>query len=142
MMLDQLTTFMANHWLLWLGLIFILALIIIFELKEQRKKAKSLSVSDAIEQINHHNALVFDLRPIEAFRNAHIIDALCVKMEDFDAGRMEKYRSKPFILICSNGLTSHTLAQKLRQQGYEKVMVLAGGLESWKRAELPLIKEK
>jgi hypothetical protein len=67
----QLEQFIIHHWELWLALFFILILIFINELWEQRKRAKELSPQTAVNWINHENAIIIDLRDATAFQNAY-----------------------------------------------------------------------
>ena len=138
----QLEQFILNHGTLWLALVFILLLIFINELMAQRKQAKTLSPAAAVDLINHKDAVVIDLREPELFKAGHIIDAICVPTDDFSQKRMEKYKSKPLILVCTRGLQSAALATKLREQGFTEPMVLAGGITAWQTANLPLVKGK
>lgn len=140
--MQQLGQFIINHWPLWLALIVILLLIFVNELMSQRKKAKELNPSAAVDLINNENAIVIDLRDAEAYRNGHIIDAIRASMDDFNQQRMDKYKSKPIILVCARGLQSPALAAKLREQGFEQPMVLAGGMAAWISANLPTVKGK
>ena len=140
--MEQIGQFITTHWALWLALIAILALIFINEFFAQKKRAKELSPATAVDMINHNNAVVIDLRDPEAFRAGHIIDSIRVSADDFNQQRMEKYKKKPFILVCAKGLQSTTLATKLRTQGFTDPMVLAGGVAAWQAASLPLVKGK
>ncbi len=140
--MGQAGQFILNHWALCLAFVSILLLIFISELLTQRKQAKSLSPTAAIELINHEQAVVIDLRDPETFRAGHIIGAICVPSDDFNQKRMEKYKSKPLILVCARGLQSATMATKLREQGFTSPMTLAGGITAWQAASLPLVKGK
>lgn len=140
--MEQLGQFILNHWTLWLALVVILLLIFVSELFAQKKRAKTLFPSAAVEMINHEDAVVIDLRDPELFRAGHIIDAICTPADDFNQKRMEKYKSKPLILVCARGIQSAALATKLREQGFVKPMVLAGGIAAWQNASLPLVKGK
>ena len=140
--MQQLEQFITNHWGLWLALVAILSSIFINELISQKKRAKELSTAAAIDMINHENAIVIDLRDQETFRAGHIIDAIRASADDFNQPRMEKYKKKPLILVCAKGLQATTLATKLREQGFEQPMVLAGGVAAWQDAGLPLVKGK
>ena len=140
--MEHLGQFITNHWELWLALVAIFLLIFINERFAQKKRAKELSPSAAVEMINHQNAAVMDLREVEIFRAGHIIDAIRVSAEDFTQPRMEKYKNKPIILVCQRGLQSAALAAKLRQQGFTEPLVLAGGIAAWSAASLPLVKGK
>ncbi|KTD24526.1 MULTISPECIES: rhodanese-like domain-containing protein [Legionella] len=140
--MEHLGQFITNHWGLWLALAIVLVLIFINELFTQRKKAKEISPQTAVNLINHENAVIVDLRDAELFRKGHIIDAVRATPDDFTQQRMDKYKTKPIILVCSRGLQSAQLATKLQTQGFSKLMVLAGGIAGWQTAELPLVKGK
>lgn len=140
--MEQLGQFIVNHWPLWLTLVIILALIALNERLTQKKRAKELTPQAAVNLINHDDAIVFDLREAEAFRNGHIIDAIRVTASDFNEQRMDKYKTKPLILVCARGLQSGPLATQLKQKGFEQPMVLAGGISAWQTAALPLVKGK
>lgn len=140
--MEQLGQFLVNHWGLWLALVAVLILIFINELLAQKKRAKELSPQAAVSLINNENAIVVDLRDTESFRNGHIIDAIRAAADDFSQQRMDKYKEKPLILVCARGLQSAPLAAKLREQGFSKPMVLAGGIAAWQTADLPLVKGK
>ena len=140
--MEQLGQFITNHWELWLALVVILLMVFINELISQKKKGKELSPAAAVDMINHENAVVIDLRDAETYRAGHIINAICASADDFSQQRMDKYKTKPIILVCARGLQSATLAAKLREQGFTQPMVLAGGNTAWAAANLPLVKGK
>jgi rhodanese-related sulfurtransferase len=139
--MEHLGQFIINHWQLWLALIVILLLTFINELIIQKKKAKELTPQAAVDLINNENAVVFDLRDKEIFKQGHIIDSINVKSEDFDQQKMDKYKNKSLILVCARGLQSQSLANKIRTQGYQP-QVLSGGIMAWQNADLPLVKGK
>jgi rhodanese-related sulfurtransferase len=140
--MEQLIQFATRHWQLWLILVVVLAVIFINELISQKKRAQELSPAAAVGMINHENAVVIDLRDPEAFCAGHIIDAVHSPAKDFVPQRMEKYKTKPLILVCARGLQSAALAAKLREQGFAQAMILAGGMTAWQAENLPLIKGK
>jgi rhodanese-related sulfurtransferase len=55
---------------------------------------------------------------------------------------MEKYKTKPVILVCARGLQSVVVATQLRSKGFTQPMILAGGITAWQAAGLPLVKGK
>jgi rhodanese-related sulfurtransferase len=140
--MGQLQQFITNHWELWLALVAILIAIFINEFLSQKKRAKELSPAAAVDMINHENAVVIDLRDPELFRAGHIIGAICTPTDDFGQKRMEKYKTKPLILVCPRGLQSIAMATKLRAEGFTQPMVLSGGITAWQAANLPLVKGK
>lgn len=140
--MEQLIQFTTNHWPLCVALVVVLLVIFIHELLSQKNRGKTLSTAAAVEMINHENAVIIDLRDAESFRKGHIINAIHASADDFSQQRMDKYKTKPIILVCAKGLQSPALAAKLRTQGYTQPMVLAGGIAAWQTDSLPLTKGK
>lgn len=140
--MEQLSQFIINHWTMCLALVAVLIIIFINELQAQKQRGKSISPQEAVMLINNDEATIIDLRDTESFRAAHIIDAFRASNEDFEQKRMDKYKNKPFILVCARGLQSSTLASKLRKQGFLQPLILAGGMAAWQNADLPVVKGK
>lgn len=138
--MEQLSQFAIHHWELCTAFIAIFLLILINELISQKKASLSLSPQSAVEKINHDDATVLDIRSQELFSAGHIINALRVNSNDFDQPRLQKYKTKPIIIVCAKGIEAHALGNKLKSQGFTNAMVLAGGLTAWQAAGLPLIK--
>lgn len=139
--MEQLSEFIVNHWQLWLIFLVVLFLTFLNELITQKKKAKELTPQQAVDLINNENAVVIDLRDKELFKKGHIIDSISAKSEDFEQKKMEKYKNKPIIIVCARGLQAPALANKIRAEGYQPV-VLGGGMAAWQNAGLPLVKGK
>ncbi len=140
--MEQLGEFILNHWELWLALVVILSLILLNELMSQKKRAKELAPASAVKLINHESAQVIDLRPQDAFKEGHIINALRASEADFEKEKLKKFKQKPLVLVCARGLQARTLASRLKTQGFEHLYVLAGGMQAWQSADLPLVKGK
>jgi rhodanese-related sulfurtransferase len=137
---QQLIDFVAHHWSLWLAFAAVIGLILINEYLIKKKGPTSLSPSAVVSAINHSDATVIDIRDVEPFRQEHIVGAKNIPGAPLD--KLQKYQSKPFVLVCARGLQSAPLAAKLRKQGFTDVMVLTGGITAWKTASLPLVKGK
>ncbi|WP_419419131.1 rhodanese-like domain-containing protein [Legionella sp. D16C41] len=140
--MGQLGHFIINHWLLWALLIVVLIAIFINEVAERRKQGEEIDPQSAVKLINDSNAVVIDLRDEENYRNGHIINAIRATAESFNNKQMDKYKTKPIILVCTRGVEAKTLAAKLRQQGFTQPIVLSGGINAWQSADLPLVKGK
>ncbi len=139
--MEQLGHFIINHWYLWLAFVILLLCIFINEFYTHKNQAKEISPQEAVELINHDNAIVIDLRDLNSFRAGHIIDAIRINPDDFEQQRMNKYKTALLIFVCAKGLQSASLATKLREQGFSKPLVLAGGFAAWQTADLPIIKK-
>ena len=139
--MEHLGQFLQNHWQLCVAFVVISILILLNESLNQRKQGKSVSPEMAVDLINNKQAVVMDLRDAAAFKAGHIIGAMRVSENDFDTPRISKYKNKDIILVCVRGVQAASLASKLRTKEYTNPMVLSGGIEAWKQANLPLIKK-
>lgn len=140
--MEHLQQFIVNHWYLWLLLIVILSIIFVNELIAQKKRAKEVSPQETVRLMNEDKTVVIDLRDADSFRTGHIIHAIRATADDFMQSRMDKYKEKIIVLVCAKGLQSTALAAKLREQGFTQATVLAGGMNAWQTADLPLVKGK
>ncbi|HVT63146.1 MAG TPA: rhodanese-like domain-containing protein [Legionellaceae bacterium] len=139
--MDHLHQFINNHWQLVLAFVVILVIIFIHEAIAVKKQGKTLNTAQTVEQINHHNAVVIDIRSAELFKKGHIIGAIRATLADFKLPKMNQYKEKPIVLVCARGLESPALAAKLHAVGFKQVMVLGGGLAAWQAAHLPVVKK-
>jgi len=139
-MANQLQDFVLHHWELWLALFAVLSLLLINEHLTKKQGPQTLSTAAAIDAINHQDAVVIDMRDAEAFKAGHVVGSKNHPKDPLT--KLEKYKTKPLILVCARGLQSGPLAVKLRKQGFTNVMILAGGITAWKTADLPLAKGK
>ncbi|NCT57628.1 MAG: rhodanese-like domain-containing protein [Legionella sp.] len=135
-MMNQLQEFILHHWELWLALLAVLSLMLINEHVTKKNGPQALSTTAMIDAINHQDAVVIDIREAAAYQTGHVVGSKNLPGEPL--GKLEQYKQKPLILICSRGLQSSALAVKLRKQGFTNVMILAGGITAWKSASLPL----
>lgn len=139
--MGNISQFISNHWQLSVAFVIISILIFINEMLNAKKQGKSISPEQAVDLINNENALVVDLRDQVAFKSGHIISSIRASESDFDTAKMHKYKNKTIILVCNRGIQATNLAQKLKKQEYINPMVLSGGIDAWKAANLPLTKK-
>ncbi|KGP63442.1 sulfurtransferase [Legionella norrlandica] len=139
--MEQFGQFIVNHWQLWLAFVVVIFLIFINEIFSKRKKAKELTPQSLVDLMNNENAIVIDLRDKESFKNGHIINSINASTEDFEQQKMTQYKEKLIVLVCARGLQSPAVAMKIRNQGYQP-LVLGGGILAWQNADLPLVKGK
>lgn len=139
--MEQIGQFIMNHWQLWLAFVVVILLIFINEILSQKKKAKELSPQSLVDLMNNENAIVIDLRDKESFKNGHIINSINASPDEFEQQKMTKYKNKSIILVCARGQQSSAVAVKIRNQGYQP-LVLGGGILAWQNADLPLVKGK
>ena len=140
--MQDLITFLNHHMTETYALAVILVLVMIVEYFRLKRNNFTIDVTKAISLINRENAAVIDLRSKETYLKGHILDAHVLnarEMED-NPKKLEKFRTKPMILVCATGLESQKVAASWTKKGYN-VYSLSGGIRSWTDAGLPIIKE-
>ncbi len=131
--------FVMSHSALFAGLVVVLGVILVFEIKAKAGNAKVIDTQMAIEWINRHEAVVIDIRDKEAFRKGHIINAQSVEPAHV-LEKLEFYKNKPLIVVCAQGISAQKTAALLKKEGLEQVAILKGGIQAWVDADLPLEK--
>lgn len=144
MFFEQLTQFVTQHWLLSIAFVVVLLLVIFEEARSRAGGGNSLTPQKATYLINRENAVVVDIRDANAFHNGHIIGAINIPKEDVSnqLKRLEKYKKRPIIVVCTAGQTATQAANTLKKAGFEGAQCLTGGLNAWKAAEYPTVKGK
>lgn len=138
--MENLGTFILNNWLLFLALIVILALLFVNLGRSRLLGFKEVAPNDAVQLINHEDAVLIDTRGDEEFKQGHILNAVNVplalledRMKD-----LQQYRERKVIVYCESGRQSAHAGATLRNNGFASVYKLAGGLMAWRSAGLPL----
>jgi rhodanese-related sulfurtransferase len=135
-------TFLATHWVLSsLFIVFLLAYIL-FEVRQRYLGPKRLSPQEVVLLINQKQASMFDLRDKSKFDQGHIIGARhCAPADLSDTvTRLKVKHEQPILLICQMGQTSAGCGTALKKAGFTEVNLLAGGMQAWISADLPLHK--
>ncbi len=135
--MEQLIEFATNHWELFLALVVTLALLAI---TESRKAGKSVSTQQATRLINRDDAILLDIRAKKDFKGGHILNSINIPYADLDKrlSELDKYKARPVIVVCNLGQTSSGASKTLKQQGFENVLRLSGGITEWKAQNLPI----
>ncbi len=141
--MEQLSQFVGNHWAMCGG--FLILLLAIFYLEARTSGiagGNRLTPQLVTHMINRDMAVVVDIREPNSFLDAHIIGSLNIPMSSWDVQikKLQKYKSKPLIVVDAMGQKAQSYAHKLNQAGFENVKILGGGLNAWRNAKLPLVK--
>ena len=108
----------------------------------RRAGGGSLSPQNAVQRINREKAVVIDVREPAEFAAGHITNAKNVPLAQFEERlpQVVKNKALPVILVCATSpraVRAQVLARKL---GYDHAEALAGGLQAWRTAGLPVVK--
>lgn len=130
--------FLAQQWTLTLALLVVIGM---FFYHESRKSGPSLTPQMAVNMINNQNAVVLDIRDGKEFQQGHIVDAINIPASKLEArvAELEAHKNQPLILVCKMGQHSGAAGKQLRQQGFEQVYRLSGGMSEWAHMQLPLV---
>lgn len=141
--MGQLIDFVVNHWFLCGLFAILLVIFLVNELRHRSHGIKQLSPQQVVDLMNHEHAVVIDIRERNLFEAGHIIGALNIKSDEFETkkSKLNKFKSKPVVVVCSQGTGASKFANILKQAGFEQVFQLDGGLAAWQQEQLPLTKE-
>jgi rhodanese-related sulfurtransferase len=101
-----------------------------------------LSPNDAILLINRERGVVVDVSEADEFAAGHIVGSRNVPVGQLEKRLPEVVKNKgvPVILVCPNGARAQRALSVAKSLGYDKAVVLGGGLKAWKEANLPVEK--
>jgi glyoxylase-like metal-dependent hydrolase (beta-lactamase superfamily II)/rhodanese-related sulfurtransferase len=82
--------------------------------------------------------VLLDVREPEEFARGHALGAVNLPQADLATRLADVPRDQPVLVICQAGSRSLRAAQFLKQQGFERVRSVAGGLAAWAAAGRPV----
>jgi rhodanese-related sulfurtransferase len=96
----------------------------------------------AVQMINREKAVVVDVCEPGEFAAGHITGARNVPVADLQQRLPEVVKNKgvPVILVCARGARAQRALGVAKSLGYDKAVVLGGGMTAWKEANLPVEK--
>ena len=100
---------------------------------------QELSPQEAVQVMNHRNAVVIDIRQQGQFVGGHLVNAknfpVDVIRESIE--KLTKYKNKVILLVGESSGQARKVHVFLRQQEFNEVYALEGGITAWKQANLP-----
>ena len=107
-----------------------------------RGRGSGISPDGAVQLINREKAVVVDVCEAEEYAAAHIAGAKNVPVNQLEQRLPEVVKNKgvPLILVCASGARAARAAAVAKTLGYDKAVVLGGGMRAWKEANLPVEK--
>ena len=96
----------------------------------------------AVQLINRERAVVVDVREPEEFAAGHVTGAKNVPLNQLEEKLAAAVKNKtvPLLLVCATGARAQRAVATAKKLGYEQAQAVAGGLKSWKEANLPVEK--
>ena len=138
--MDQYIDFISNHYLLSFAFV-VVAFLLIQDLVENTfSKVESLSPLLAVTRMNTNEVFIMDVRDSHDYFKGHIegaenipLDKIEEKLESLDA-----YKNTEVLLVCQTGTRITAASKTLAKAGFEKMLSLKGGMQSWEDNKLPL----
>ena len=81
--------------------------------------------------------VLVDIREPWELEQGRIAGSVHIPMAELDE-KLEPYRERSIVLYCAHGNRSLRAAKAFSEQGYGEVVSLAGGIDAWGKAGLPL----
>jgi rhodanese-related sulfurtransferase len=101
-----------------------------------------VTAAGAVQQINREKGIVIDVSEPDEFAAGHVGGARNVPLADFEQRlpTVVKNKALPVILVCAKGGRAQRALATAKTLGYDKAVVLHGGMTAWKEANLPVEK--
>jgi len=106
----------------------------------QQTGCRQIDSSQAHEMMQASDALLVDVREPHEYAAARIPRSQLIPLREI-AYHMEELRQhgdRPIILSCRTGSRSEMVCRFLRENGFDNIYNLAGGVRGWQMARLPL----
>jgi rhodanese-related sulfurtransferase len=142
--LTRLPQFIGSHVLLVAAFIVIILALVALEVSRQFRGFRDVTPGALVQMINRGEPLVIDMSAIADFEKGHITGSKHIAPSQFDPENKDLARARDLqvVTVCKNGVESGKAARRLVKAGFANVATLAGGLDAWRRADLPLAKGK
>lgn len=103
---------------------------------------KEVNTVEALQLINHKNALILDVRNDTEYQSGHILNAKLIPLGNLTGriGELERHRDQAIVVVCRSGQRSASACSMLGKQGFKQAYNLSGGVIAWQKSNLPLEK--
>lgn len=108
-----------------------------------RRSGREISSLLAVQLINYKDAIVLDVREESEYDEGHLPNSIhipAVEIKD-RIEELEKFKEKPIVVIYRSGVRSGAASATLHKNGFSLIHNLAGGIDTWKDADLPIVKK-
>ena len=133
----ELINFLIEHFYFSIPLVVVA---ILFLISNANKGGKKISPQALISLSNNDEAFIVDLRDSDSFDGGHITNSNNIPSNDLIRRSNEiNAKNKVIVLVCDMGNVSPNAGEKLKNEGFENIVILKGGINQWKMDNLPLV---
>ncbi len=135
--------FVIENWYLVAAMIVSGAYLIWPEIQKLLGAGAEVGTLEAVQLINQKNAVILDVREATEYAGGRIANAKQIPLSQLASKlkELEKFKEKPIIVACRAGMRSSGAVKVLKQNAFNQVYQLKGGLTAWQQANLPLEKQ-
>lgn len=103
----------------------------------------SVTPEEAVDLMNHSNAVALDVREQAEFSKAHIINSEHVPLGSLTTKKnlTKRWQDKQVIVVAATTKQANAAVKQLKADGLQQVTHLAGGIPNWLSAGLPVAKQ-
>ena len=133
--------FVIENWYLFAAALVSGGLLIWPILTQGTTAGTKVSTADAVQLINRERAVLIDISEPAEFAAGHAAGSRSVPLSSLEASRdLPKNKAVPVVVVCPTGSRAPRAVAVLKKLGFENARALAGGLEAWRAANLPVEK--
>lgn len=105
------------------------------------KGVTDIDVQTAHEWQNKRGAFVLDVREPQEYAEVRVSGTTLIPLGQLAArvNEIESQRNKQLLIICRGGVRSARACLILVEQGFKHPLNIAGGMNDWKRQQLPVV---
>lgn len=86
-------------------------------------------------------AVVIDIRGADEYAREHIQVAKNIPLDELSPDKLAFVNHQKVIFHCRSGMRTSANAQRLAEVVKTEAFILAGGLDAWKKAQQPVVKD-
>ncbi len=130
--------FITEYWYLFAMLLVIVFLLSMHSVGDPR----TIAPAQLPQLQSRENAVIVDLNEAEKFKSGHISQAVNIPFSVLEnsLSKLKKYQKKAVVLTCDTGNNSKKAMAFLKKNEFSDIYLLSGGLNAWKKENLPLEK--
>ena len=138
----NLVKFLLDHWYLVVTALVSGGLLAWPALRGASGGSQRVTTAQAVTLINREKAVLIDVSEPAEYANAHAVNAKNVPLASLAAGHkaLPANKALPVLVMCATGGRAQRAIGMLKKLGYERSLVIGGGLAAWREAQLPIEK--
>ena len=121
---------------------FVSGAMLVWPAVQRRAGGPALDTLGATRLINDTGAIILDIREQSEHTAGHLPNARHIPLAQLAERAGELPAGKPVLVFCNTGARSANAAGILRKAGRDQVFNLAGGIQAWRQAGLPVARSQ